>query len=93
MLFRGNSDRAKKGRKSAERKIFSPLLCQLSYLFFGARFVFGSGLSGIARIDILEPKLLAVGDAVRGYKLLGSFDDFVSFHCPPCGYGSLATVL
>lgn len=32
MLFRGKGDRAKKGRKSAERKIFSPLLCQLSYL-------------------------------------------------------------
>jgi hypothetical protein len=44
------------------------------------RFVFGSGLTGIVRIDILEPKLLSIGDAVRRYKLLGSFDDFFSFH-------------
>jgi hypothetical protein len=29
-LFRGKDDRAKKGRESAEYKIFSPLLCQLS---------------------------------------------------------------
>jgi hypothetical protein len=32
MLFRGKGDRAKKSHESAEYKIFSPLLCQLSYL-------------------------------------------------------------
>jgi hypothetical protein len=32
ILFLGKGDRAKKGSKSAEYKIFSPLLCQLSYL-------------------------------------------------------------
>jgi hypothetical protein len=31
-LFGGKGDRAKKGHKSAECKIFGPLLCQLSYL-------------------------------------------------------------
>jgi hypothetical protein len=49
--------------------------------FFRSRFVFGSGLTGIVRIDILEPKLLAIGDAIRGYKFLRSFDDFFSFRC------------
>jgi hypothetical protein len=42
--------------------------------------VFGSGLAGIVRIDILEPELLATGDPVRRYKLLGPFDDFFSIH-------------
>jgi hypothetical protein len=38
------------------------------------------GFTGIVRIDILEPKLLAAGDAIRRYKLLGPFDDFFIFH-------------
>ena len=59
--------------------------------FFCPRFVFGSGLTGIVRIDILEPKLLAIGDAVRRYEFLGPFDDFFLFHFVYRELGSRAT--
>ena len=38
------------------------------------------GFTGIVRIDILEQKLLAAGDAIRRYKLLGPFDVVFIFH-------------
>ena len=58
-------------------QLFLNAICQQ---FLCSRLVIGANFAGILGIDVLEPKLLAIGDAVRGDKLLGSFDDFFGFH-------------